>query len=467
MQKILVAIANYGSRNEHYARRLIETYRGFSCSVDIVILSNIPKDFGPDVEVRVGLPSKNPWSLPFAHRPLFAERQDQYDLFIYSEDDTEIAERHVSAFLDAQRYLPEDRIAGFIRYERSPDGTVFYSTIHGHYHWDPRSVFQSGPYTFARYTNDHSACFILTRNQLKQCIATRRFLVEPHEGPYDMLCTAATDPYTSCGFEKVVPVSHLDAFCLHHLPDKYLGEIGVEKTEIDRQVTKLIEISIDNARQRSFIESVNTGRLEMPGKPYFEPEKSELIEAIPSEARRILSVGCERGLTEGRLVERGHDVTAIPLDEVIAQSAVLRGVHALSPDVEIAERALGEQAFDAILFNNVLQYLENPEALLIRFKRFLAPRGTFIIGFDNAHHLGVIKRSLRSRIRAVAGTEAAARVVGGANPAEMKTLLRKAKLSDTQWLYHYQDKDEKYSRKTLGLMKASFGRRCAVRAHAC
>lgn len=64
---ILVAIANYGTGNRQHLERLISAYRAMRARVDIVVLSNIPKDLGTGVEVRVGLPSPNPWSLPFAH----------------------------------------------------------------------------------------------------------------------------------------------------------------------------------------------------------------------------------------------------------------------------------------------------------------------------------------------------------------------------------------------------------------
>ena len=63
--KTLVAIANFGKKNEKYLLRLLEEYRTMiRYKVDIVVLSNIPKILGPDIEVIVGLPTKDPWSLP-------------------------------------------------------------------------------------------------------------------------------------------------------------------------------------------------------------------------------------------------------------------------------------------------------------------------------------------------------------------------------------------------------------------
>ena len=66
--------------------------------VDIVVTSNISRELGPDVQVIVGLPDNNPLALPFAHKKLFSERVDHYDLFIYSEDDILITKRNIEAF---------------------------------------------------------------------------------------------------------------------------------------------------------------------------------------------------------------------------------------------------------------------------------------------------------------------------------------------------------------------------------
>ena len=150
--RILVAIACYGTKNLKYLQVLLTEYRRMPFKVDVVVLSNEPKDLGPDVEVVVGLPAKNPWSLPFGHKRLFAERLKHYDLFIYSEDDTPLTEKNIRLFLDAVRVLPPDHIAGFLRYETGPDGTRHVSSAHGRFHWVPESARQIGGETFAQFS---------------------------------------------------------------------------------------------------------------------------------------------------------------------------------------------------------------------------------------------------------------------------------------------------------------------------
>lgn len=95
--RVLAAIAGHGTRNDHYLLQLVHEYHSMSHDVDIVVLSNIPKHVAARVEVFVvDLRGKNPWSLPFPHKRIFADRLNDYNLFIYSEDDTLIREKNLA-----------------------------------------------------------------------------------------------------------------------------------------------------------------------------------------------------------------------------------------------------------------------------------------------------------------------------------------------------------------------------------
>jgi len=235
--RVLVAIANHGTKNRVFLDRLLVSYRSMTrYDLDLVVHSNVPKDLGAGIEVRVGLPSPDPWSLPFAHKRLFAERADDYDLFLYSEDDTLLEERHIEAFLEVTPKLPEDCIAGFMRYEVDADGRKTYSGMHSHFHWDSRSVSTHGGEVFAHHTNDHAACYLMTRSQLKGAIASGGYLLPPVTSNYGMPETAATDPYAQCGMRKVVCISRFDDFCLHHLPNAYCGKLGLAEDLARREI---------------------------------------------------------------------------------------------------------------------------------------------------------------------------------------------------------------------------------------
>ena len=194
--------------------RVLGEFRGMRHEVDIVVNTNIPKDLGPDVEVVVGYPAADPRSLPFAHKQIFADRSRNYDLFIYTEDDTLITEENIDAFLRVTAVLPENEIAGFLRTEQRSDGAIFFPDVIFHYHWDVESICRRGPYKFAYFSDEHSGSYILTKEQLRRAISSGGFIVPFYDEKYPPLETAATDPYTRCGFRKMMCISHFQEFIL-------------------------------------------------------------------------------------------------------------------------------------------------------------------------------------------------------------------------------------------------------------
>ena len=343
--RILVAVASYGTSNDCYLLRLVEEYRAMSFDVDIVILSNLAKNFGSDVEVLVGLPSRNPWSLPFAHKKLFADRIDKYDIFIYSEDDILITERNLRAFLQAATVLRKDEVAGFLRVEEGPNGTTNYPDVHWHFHWDPTSIISRGQFTLAQFTNEHAACYVLTREQLVRAIKSGGFLVDPYEWKHDLACSAATDPYTRCGFTKLIPISHFDDFTVHHLSNKYVGKMGVDDLAMRSQIDAMLRLAENEIKPTPLFNTETNLYRRLYSKDYYELPDKQVISMIPPGARSILSVGCGSGAMERWLAENGLQVVAIPLDPIIGSTASAAGVEMVFGDFHTAKHTLRNRRF--------------------------------------------------------------------------------------------------------------------------
>jgi 2-polyprenyl-3-methyl-5-hydroxy-6-metoxy-1,4-benzoquinol methylase len=396
--KILVAIANHGTKNMGFVSTVLQEYRSMQFETDIVVLSNIPKDLGPDIEVIVGCPAKDPWSLPFGHKRLFAERAEAYDLFIYSEDDTLIRETNIRAFMNVTSILPDDEVAGFIRFETDSSGEKYYSTMNSHFHWVPDSVRTIRSYTFARFTNPHSACYVLTQKQLKKAITSGGFLVQPHEEKYDLLVTAATDPYTQCGLTKVICVSHIEDFCLHHLPNQYLGRMGVSTKELTCQLDAIMAMASNGSQPEELLNGETDLKQGRWSKNYYENCRHDIIELIPESVKRVLSVGCGWGETEAELIEKGLAVAAVPLDPVIGAVARAKGVALAPASFNKAFETLAGQSFDCIVFSDVLQHLVDPVSILSRFSELLSSNGVVVLSVPNFNHVKVWRDLLSGEI---------------------------------------------------------------------
>jgi 2-polyprenyl-3-methyl-5-hydroxy-6-metoxy-1,4-benzoquinol methylase len=291
--------------------------------------------------------------------------------------------------------LRQNEIPGFLRFERGADGRRNYPEVHGHFHWDPRTVRSRGEYTLAFFTNEHSACYILTRDQLRVAIGSHGYLTRPHQGRYGLPETAATDPYTQCGFQKLICISHLEEFLVHHLPNKYVGKFGVEDRELRRQVEVLRLIGRDRQPPASLFPTESRLARGQYSKNYYEPVGLETVSAIPNAARSVLSIGCGWGSVEGHLSEKGLCVCAVPLDPVIPGAAGAAGVEIISGDFNSARQQLVGRNFDCLLLSNVLHLVPDPVKALSSFAALLSDGGTAIAVAPNMARLPAAWESLR------------------------------------------------------------------------
>jgi SAM-dependent methyltransferase len=400
MKRMLVAIANYGQKNDKYLSRVLDEYRSMPFRTDIVVLSNLQKDLGSGVEVIVGVPDRNPWSLPFAHKQIFAARRDSYDLFLYSEDDMLVTHRNIEAFLRAAASLPENELPGFFQWEAYPDGRMYFPAVHHHFHWVPDSLKVAGEYTFAQFTNEHSACYLLTRSQLKRAIASGGFLVQPHEGKFDLLVSAATDPYTQCGFKKLLCLSHFDDFLVAHLPNRYAGsELGLDASEFHKQTQAMLHLRGNGSVAKALLQPETKTFHRKWSKNYYEPCRNDLLALFPRNVKSVLSIGSGWGTSEGALVEKGVRVVAIPVDPIIGAAARSRGVEVVCGDLDSALSQLAGQKFDGVLMSGILHLMPSPAEAVAKAASLLSANGVMITTLPNLDRAPTLWRRLRYRSR--------------------------------------------------------------------
>jgi 2-polyprenyl-3-methyl-5-hydroxy-6-metoxy-1,4-benzoquinol methylase len=377
--RILLAIASHGEKNVGFLREIIKTYQSLPAEVDIVVVSNIPKDLGAGVRVVVGLPGKDPWTLPFAHKKVFAESVEKYDLFIFSEDDIGITSKNIEAFLEATPQLADDEIAGYIRYEVDGKGNWSLPDVHGVFRWNTKSVARHGDYMVAEFTNEHAGYYILMQAQLRRAIASGGFLNEPYAARYGLPETAATDPYTRCGFRKVICISALDDFLIHHMPNRYVGRLGIPLESFKQQIETLAAIQNGSRLTSTLCPVESNFPRQKWSKDLYEKPNAAVLGALPAKGKRILSVACGWGATEIKLEERGASVTAFPVDSVF-------GAHLERSKIEVVSGALAEcfqqvsgRKFDGVLLMNLLHLLPDPEAVLGQCASLLEDGGVMIV----------------------------------------------------------------------------------------
>ena len=366
-----------------------------SHDVDVVVNTEVPRDFGPDVENIVGLPIENPRSLPYAHRQLFADRREDYDVFIFAEDDTLVEERHIDTFVHSSAHLPDHLIAGFLRFENYDESRRAVSSVNWSYRWDPATLEVVDGERYATFTNLHGACYMLTREHLDRCIDAGGFLIEPHVGRYSMMVNGGVDPYTLCGMRKVVNIDRIDDSMLHHLPELYLGRLGEPEDRFDAGLavmtddldrTSTLEPSPDLP---TFLWDMNL-RMRMPGPA---------IDLVDGLHRRVLTIGGGGGAAEQQMIERGATVTSIPVDAILGAQLEFDGVRATPPGLDAGFDSLAGETFDLVAFIDSLAFLDDPVHALRRSLALLSPGGRIIAVQRSGAHEALLESRRDKRLR--------------------------------------------------------------------
>jgi len=382
--KILIAIASYGEKNDDYLNTLLQSLREIPYKKDIIVQSNIEKKLGDDIQCLVDLPNTDPRSLVFAHRQLFIDNLNNYDLFLYTENDILITQQNIEAFIETSKMLPENQVLGFVRYEVNQKNEILLTDIHYSYHWIAKSVQGVQSKIFAQFNNKHSACYLLTQSQLSTAIKSGNYNNFPRiSGAGGILEAASADPFIDCGLEKVICLSDIDRFLVQHLPNNYIDKWGLNMKELKPQIEAMTEIANGDLVNTTLLENQTKLLIRSFDKKYLNNCDQTVLKKIGSGRRKILSVGCGDGSTEEKLVQMGHDVTAIPLDSIIAAVAKDKGIEVITPDLERSLNDLSSRKFDYILFLETLHYVPEPEIYLQKFLDILKKNGTILATFMN------------------------------------------------------------------------------------
>ena len=180
-----------------------------------------------------------------------------------------------------------------------------------------------------------------------------------------------------------------------------LQEVRRRHTYRHRMETLLA--SIENSSSQSTVtvpENLSTSKVTLAvnaGKDagYFEFSRPDVLELIPTSARRVLDVGCGAGrLGEALKQRQSAEVVGIERNPEAANRAktILDEVHEIDLTDPAARFPSG--SFDAIVCADVLEHLPQPRRVLERLRTMLEPEGILIASLPNVQHHTVVRSLL-------------------------------------------------------------------------
>ena len=220
---ILAVLVNYGTEQLNYLQQVVTELKSFNkYNVSVVVHSNIPLDEIEGIDETYVVELDNFQLLPMTCRQTIDHNREQFDYFIFSENDHLWKEHHVDKYIEYEKILPSSRISGLIQYEEDSTGR-FYPAYHAHYDWDYNSVEEYGGKKFAHFTNIHQASFILSKSKLEQIRKKQNFNQFFSNDHYSVKCKTNTDIYGHAGMKKLICISEFDENLIHHLPNIYIN----------------------------------------------------------------------------------------------------------------------------------------------------------------------------------------------------------------------------------------------------
>ncbi len=150
----------------------------------------------------------------------------------------------------------------------------------------------------------------------------------------------------------------------------------------------------------------NLGFLAVVFEDPSERERPELTRRLPTGRLRVLDAGCGAGGGIGlaRARNREWEVVGLERDQDLAARARRHCDLVIAGDLTrtLSDLAAAGEGFDALVFADVLEHLEDPVAALAQARRLASPEALLLVSVPNAGHLSVARDLLMGRHDSVA-----------------------------------------------------------------
>jgi len=266
--KTLAVLVNFGEEQLEYLQQVVTGLKSFkNYSVNVIVQSNIPLNIEGVNKVNI-ITLEDYQLLPLTCRRVIWEDRDNYDIFLFGENDLLFKEIHLDNHIKYSDILPKNRIPGLLRFEESNKG-IYYPDYHLDFEWDFNSVEIYDNKVFAHFNNTHQATFILTKEQLLKVGNKINFLELfnektfynraknkikkmlgfkiPRQNKYSVKCKVNTDVYDYGGMKKLICISEFEDNLIHHLPNIYIdglkgrNKFRSDSDKMDNAIQKLLK----------------------------------------------------------------------------------------------------------------------------------------------------------------------------------------------------------------------------------
>jgi 2-polyprenyl-3-methyl-5-hydroxy-6-metoxy-1,4-benzoquinol methylase len=130
------------------------------------------------------------------------------------------------------------------------------------------------------------------------------------------------------------------------------------------------------------------------GRAAYTTGRPDIVDAVPTSAMRILDVGCSNGAVGAALKAAviNRTVIGIDADDSLLADARVSLDHVIKADLNhfSYRRAFASNAFDCLIFADVLEHLTDPWKHLRDAMYCLGSGGSVIVSLPNIRHLTAI-----------------------------------------------------------------------------
>ncbi len=118
----------------------------------------------------------------------------------------------------------------------------------------------------------------------------------------------------------------------------------------------------------------------------FDLERLGLIAKRIQPGTSVLEVDCGPGVLARMMVERGARVAGTDLSAIAVERTQAKGIPAQQVDVDTQPLPFGDDTFDVVVSNSMIEHRFFPDRTLDECARVLSPGGTLIICLPNMGH---------------------------------------------------------------------------------